>query len=117
MSIMALVECDGNAALFTGDLSQQGEPAIIPDADILKVAHHGSDKATSQRFIEACTPEIAVISVGENNFGHPSEDTLKRLSDAGARIYETRRCGAITLTRRGGSWNVDTYLEAADELE
>ena len=117
MSLLVRIESEGGSALFTGDLSQECEPEVIPNADILKVAHHGSDKATSQRFVDACSPEIAVISVGENSFGHPSPDTTARLKEAGARVLQTRSCGAITLTRRGGSWQIDTYLEASDELE
>ena len=117
LSMLALIECGDTSALFTGDLSQAAEPEFIPDADVLKVAHHGSDKATSQRFIDACTPDIAVVSVGENNYGHPSEETLERLADAGANVLLTRDRGAITLTYRSGSWTIDTYLEAPDELE
>ena len=88
-----------------------------PDADILKVAHHGSNKATSDRFLAECTPQIAVVSVGENNYGHPSDETLERLEAAGAAVYQTRECGAITLTLRRGVWHVDTFLEAEHELE
>lgn len=117
MSLLVDISCDGQRALFTGDLSMQGEPDAIPDADILKVAHHGSDKATSERFLAAATPEIAVISVGENNYGHPGEATLEKLATSGAKIYLTRRCGAIRMTCLGGEWRVKTFLEAADEME
>lgn len=117
MSMLALLTCGGQRVLFTGDLSEDGEPAHVPDADVLKVAHHGSDKATSARFLEACTPEIAVISVGENNYGHPSDETLEKLNDAGAQVLLTRDCGAITLTRRGDGWHIETYLEASHDVE
>lgn len=117
MSMLALLQCEGQKVLFAGDLSEAGEPDFIPDADVLKVAHHGSSKATSQRFLDACTPEIAVISVGENNFGHPADETLEKLTNVGAKVYITRDCGAITLTRRGGEWRVETYLEAEHDLE
>lgn len=117
LSMLALFTCDGQRVLFTGDLSENGEPAVIPDADILKVAHHGSDKATSERFLAAATPDIAVISVGENNFGHPSDVTLEKLSAVGAKVLLTRDCGAITLTRRDEDWHIDTYLEAPNDLE
>ena len=117
MSLLTLVTCEGQRALFTGDLSMAGEPEVIPDADVLKVAHHGSNKGTSERFLEAATPEIAVISVGENNYGHPGEDTLEKLANAGAEVFQTRRCGAITLTWRGGAWHVETYQEAWNEVE
>ena len=117
LSMLALIECQGERVLFTGDLSQSGEPEVIPDTDVLKVAHHGSAKATSPRFQDACTPEIAIISVGENRFGHPSEDTVDQLLDSGAGVWLTRDCGAITLTLRGGRWQIETYLEASHALE
>ena len=117
MSLLTLISCEGHTALFTGDLSVNGEPELIPDAEVLKVAHHGSAKATSQRFVDACTPKIAVISVGENNFGHPAEETLERLKDSGAAVLVTRQSGAITLTPSGGEWRIDNFLEAQNELE
>ena len=118
MSLLARVTSEGQSALFTGDLSEDAEPAQIPDIDILKVAHHGSAKASSDRFIEACSPEIAVISVGENNYGHPADETLEKLAKVGAQVYLTRDSGAVELTWRGGKWRVKTFLEASKhELE
>ena len=117
MSMLALLVCQDQKLLFTGDLSERGEPEIIPDADILKVAHHGSAKATSERFLAASTPDIAVVSVGENSFGHPADGTLEKLADAGAEILTTRELGAITLTFRNGIWHIETYLEAPNDLE
>ena len=117
MSMLALVTCEGQKTLFTGDLSQEGEPAGIPDADVLKVAHHGSNKGTSARFLASATPDIAVISVGENNYGHPGEETMARLSASGAEIYQTRRSGAITMRHWGGAWHIQTFMEATDEVE
>lgn len=113
ISTLALVEHDGHGALFTGDLEQTGEPEVVPAAEVLKVAHHGAANATSDRFLEACDPRLAVISVGENSFGHPSQDTLDKLSTRGVETRLTRDCGAITLTLRGGEWRVKTYLEAS----
>ena len=117
LSMLALVSCEGQKALFTGDLSQEGEPESIPDTDVLKVAHHGSDKGTSERFLASATPEIAVISVGENNYGHPGVETLARLEASGAEIWQTRQWGAITLRHRGDGWHIQTYREAPYEVE
>ena len=117
LSMLALVSCEGQRALFTGDLSQEGEPEIIPDANVLKVAHHGSDKGTSERFLANVTPDIAVISVGENNYGHPGGETLARLEASGAEIWQTRQWGAITLRHRGDGWHIQTYREAPYEVE
>ena len=117
LSLLAMITCEGQRMLFTGDLSALGEPLILPDADVLKVAHHGSDRATSARFLASTTPRFAVISVGENNYGHPGARTLEALSEAGAQVYQTRRCGAITMTWRRGEWHIDTYLEVQHEVE
>ena len=117
LSLLALVECEGQRVLFTGDLSSAGEPEMIPDADVLKVAHHGSDKGSSERFLSAVTPQIAVVSVGENNYGHPGDETLERLANSGADVYLTRDCGAVLLKYLCGEWRVKTYLEASHELE
>ena len=112
LSTLALIEVNGHTALFTGDLTIDGEPEVVPDTEVLKVAHHGADNATSQRFLRACTPEIAVVSVGENSFGHPAPETLRFLADIGAETFLTRDRGAVTLTLRGDAWRVQTYLEA-----
>ncbi len=118
LSLLALLTCEGKSVLFTGDLSEKGEPPEIPDADVLKVAHHGSDKATSQRFIDAVTPEIAVVSVGENRFGHPSQSTLDKLRAAGAQTLLTQDCGMITLRPDGDDgWRIETFLEAPHDVE
>lgn len=110
LSLLATVEHMDKSILFTGDLSIKGEPENIPDIDILKVAHHGSNKATSSAFLESANPEIAIISVGDNNFNHPSDETLQKLQKAGARTLRTDLAGAITLRLIHDSWQVETYL-------
>lgn len=113
LSTLALISVRGHGALFTGDLTADGEPRQLPDADVLKVAHHGADNATSARFLRATTPEIAVVSVGENSFGHPARETLERLEAVGARTLLTRDCGAVTLRLCRDEWQVKTFLEAS----
>lgn len=67
-------------------------------SDILKVAHHGSKNSSSEEFLEAVSPQIALIGVGEsNNFGHPSEVILKRLEEINCKIYRTDELGEIKL--------------------
>ena len=112
-SLLALVAHNQHGVLFTGDLETTGEPAVIPEAEVLKVAHHGADNATSARFLAACDPELAIISVGENSFDHPGDGALARLRDSGADILTTRERGAITLTLHDDAWRVHTYLEAS----
>ena len=77
--------------LFTGDIEEIAEREILQKykdnlsllkSTILKVAHHGSKTSSTQEFIKAVNPKIALIGVGENNkFGHPNEDVTKRLED------------------------------------
>lgn len=89
--------------LFTGDIGQLPEAQLIEesadlDCDILKVAHHGSKYSSSDHFIAACSPSIAVISVGAHNFyGHPAPATLERLEKAGCTIFRTDQEGAVVL--------------------
>lgn len=73
--------------IFTGDIEKIAEEKILQEikhdllkADVLKVGHHGSKTSSTQQFIEVVKPRIALIGVGGNNkFGHPSDEVLKRL--------------------------------------
>ena len=102
-SLVMVLESGGKTVLFTGDIGTETEQELIQegvlsDCDILKVAHHGSKYSTSEDFLEATTPEIAVISVGKNNFyGHPTEECLVRLENCGCEIYRTDTDGAVIL--------------------
>ena len=117
MSLLTLVSCEGRSVLITGDLTMSGEPDDVPDCDVLKVAHHGANNASSSHFLEEASPAIAVITVGENSFGHPGEEALRRLDACGARILRTDMLGAITLRPEGEGWRINTYLEAPHDLE
>lgn len=117
LSLVLHVSDGAQSALFTGDLTMNGEPDALPDCDVLHVPHHGADNATSYNLLIDTTPAFAVISVGENNYGHPGEDALERIEASGAEILRTDRLGAIKLTAKDGAWHVKTYLEAPDALE
>ncbi len=88
--------------LLTGDISLEVEDYILESfggevlrADVLKVAHQGSDTSSGVGFLEAVNPNWAVISVGENNFGHPSLRVIRRLQRVGADILRTDRDGDV----------------------
>lgn len=89
--------------LFTGDIEKEAEELILSKninlkSDILKIAHHGSKTSTSENFLKAVSPRIALIGVGENNnFGHPNEYVLERLKENGAKIYRTDTDGEISI--------------------
>ena len=104
-SLLIRAEYKGASALFTGDMSAMSETEFIRrgvpvDADILKVAHHGSKTAASEELAAAASPDFAVISCGESNpFGHPAKQTLETL-DA-VRVLRTDLSGDIRFTADG----------------
>jgi competence protein ComEC len=89
--------------LVTGDMSSGTEELLtetyrLPDIEALVVGHHGSKNSSSEEFLAAVKPETAVISVGQNSYGHPSDQTLRRLLNADAAIYRTDLQGSVHLT-------------------
>ncbi len=87
--------------LFTGDIEKGAEEYITHQnidikSDVLKVAHHGSDTSTTKAFLSAVDPEYAVISVGRNQFGHPSEEVIGRIKNTKAKIFRTDINGTIS---------------------
>ena len=107
-SLVLLLQAGGRRVVFAGDSTGAGEAAAGaslargPPVDVLKVAHHGSRYSTTRRFVAAARPRVAVISVGANSYGHPSNDTVQRLRAVGARVFSTRKNGAVTLTITSG---------------
>ena len=103
--------------LFTGDIEEIAEKVILSkyvnkqevlNADILKVAHHGSKTSSIKEFINAVNPKYAVIGVGKDNkFGHPSEKTLKTLNDKNVKIYRTDISGEIMIITDGSKVGIE----------
>ena len=93
--------------LFTGDMTAKAEKEIIEDGenvkcDVLKVGHHGSSGSSCYQFLYEAEPKIAVISCGrDNDYGHPHEETLGRLKDAGVTVYRTDELGSIVIFSDG----------------
>ena len=92
--------------LFTGDVQKEVENLLLDSktdlsADIVKIAHHGSVTSTSKAFIDVIKPKAAVISVGRNNFGHPSSKVVEMLEDCGIKLFRTDEDGAVILTSGG----------------
>lgn len=92
--------------LFTGDIGFSVESKLASkfglSSDILKVAHHGSKYSTSNDFLSAVGPDIAVISVGKNNsYGHPTQEVLQRLAVHNAEVLRTDQKGDITILSDG----------------
>lgn len=108
-SIVVRVNYGETSFLFTGDMEITAESDMLDhwgtswqSADVLKVGHHGSDTSTGYRFLYEVSPAYAVISVGEgNSYGHPHEDPLSRLLDAGCTLFRTDQMGTVIAASDG----------------
>jgi len=99
---LSVLTLGGINSLVTGDMSSSGERSLLrfaalPKLDLLVVGHHGSRHSTSEELLDALVPDIAVIPVGRNSFGHPTPETLHRLEQSGAVIYRTDESGHVTV--------------------
>lgn len=108
--------------LFTGDAENKQEAEMVSkhgvDAEILKVGHHGSNTSSSQEFINAVKPKVAILSYGEgNSYGHPYSDVVNRLKATGAEIYSTAVSGNIVVTTDGSIYSVDGQEMVVDQPE
>lgn len=110
-------------ALFTGDISQKIEYLLLAqdvnlkdefkssfglESKILKVAHHGSKHSTDKYFLKKVDPSVAIISVGENSFGHPAEEVLNLLSDFGIKTLRTDFNSDIKIISDGRNYKIIT---------
>lgn len=115
-SLIFKVYDKGITALITGDITAEGENLLLKyyegtdalSADILKVAHHGSAYSSTDEFIRAVNPKVAVISVGRNNYGHPAQVVIEKLEKQGIMVYRTDLHGAVGIISRKGSFSVCT---------
>ncbi|MBI2073998.1 MAG: ComEC/Rec2 family competence protein [Gemmatimonadetes bacterium] len=96
-------------AVLMGDAGFPAESAVIETmagAEVLKVGHHGSAGATGDALLDRVRPAVAVISVGENRYGHPSPEVLRRLAARGTDVYRTDRGGTVTIRTDGSYFEV-----------
>ncbi|MBR6033714.1 MAG: DNA internalization-related competence protein ComEC/Rec2 [Clostridia bacterium] len=104
-SVIARINYYNFSILFTGDAEKEEEAELLKKynaqeikANILKIGHHGAKTSSTQAFLNAVKPQIALIGVGKkNNFGHPNEETIKRLENLNTKIYRTDQVGEITI--------------------
>jgi competence protein ComEC len=103
-SLVLLVEYGSFQALFAGDAGFPAEAAMRTRAravDLLKVGHHGSRGSTGDEWLDSLRPRVAVISVGQNSYGHPAGETLARLLRHRVEVWRTDRDGSVTVTTDG----------------
>jgi len=111
-SIVCRITFGDVSFMFTGDAEQGAESQILNsgynlDSDILKVGHHGSNTSTTSPFLNAVSPSTAIIMCGTGNtYGHPHEETLVKLTNAGVDIYRTDTQGTIVIATDGLTYDV-----------
>lgn len=114
------IDYRGVRILVTGDLLEEGERDMLQyyqgteelRCDVLKVAHHGSHSSSSDAFLDAVQPSVAVIQVGaRNRYGHPHKETLEKLQKRGIPVYRNDRDGAIGLRVRNHRIRIDRMKE------
>jgi len=106
-SIVAILSYKDFDALLTGDVSPLQERKIVGSGmvrsvEYIKVPHHGSKNGLTKDFLDAASPDVAVISVGKNNsYGHPHEEILKMLNDKKIKILRTDEMGDVVVETDG----------------
>ena len=119
-SIVLRVDYGATSFLLTGDMESDAERDLVNSganlkADVLQVGHHGSSTSTSYLFLNAVLPEMGVISCGVNNkYGHPHEETLSILRDAGVDVYRTDLLGTVVIGSDGQNYTIRTDKNATD---
>lgn len=114
-SVVILLEYKGMRFLFTGDAEEETEERLLHGerdrlpATVLKVAHHGSKYASSDGFLSAVGPRLAVISCGKGNrYGHPSPETMTRLRARGVQVLTTHTDGHVVMATDGTKFEIYT---------
>lgn len=101
-------------ALFTGDIEGSGLHGLMTekellDADILKIPHHGSKNSYDEDFYRAVDPDVVVISVGKNSYGHPADRVVDYFDRRYRDVYRTDLNGAVTVTTDGNGYEITSY--------
>jgi len=96
-------------ALLTGDIDFDVEKQVNlsrqrGEIEVLKIAHHGSKYSTGEEFLKKIKPQLAVISVGKNSFGHPTKEVIEKLRDLDIKILRTDQEGEIKIVSDGKNW-------------
>ena len=110
MSMVIKIYHNGMSALITGDidtelmgvLAEKYRNSRLLDSNILKVPHHGSGYSWDDAFIDAVSPEYAVIQVGKNNYGHPAAEIIKNYMDNRITVIRSDLQGAAGFRCEGG---------------
>jgi competence protein ComEC len=114
-SLVLRVRYGERVFLLTGDIERAAEATLVAagdalQSDVVKVAHHGSRTSSSESFITATRPSVAVVSVGRTSpYGHPDANVVARWRAAGAQVFQTGRRGTVSISTDGHDLRVETY--------
>jgi len=99
--VLRIIDARGRSVLLAGDIEAAQEAALVAahgDAlasEVLLVPHHGSRTSSTDGFIQAVAPRLAVVQAGyRNRFGHPAPDVVQRYAARGVGVVHTAMCGA-----------------------
>lgn len=103
-SLSALMSVEEYDILVTGDMDAGDEIRLVktrslPDLEVLVAGHHGSKYSTGEVLLKETAPDVVIISVGENSYGHPAQSVLDRITAWGGKVYRTDLDGDITISR------------------
>jgi competence protein ComEC len=116
-SLVMRIQDGAESFLLPGDIEKHVENQLVDEqaplaANFLKVPHHGSRTSSTDAFVGAVAPKVAVVCVGEGNqFGHPVDAVVQRYAAAGVRFLRTDRDGAVTTITDGHDLVVHTFAE------
>lgn len=119
-SLVLRVSYGSRVFLLTGDIERDAEAALVAAgddlrSDIVKIAHHGSRTSSTEPFVAAVRPSLAVVSVGLSSpYGHPDSTVVARWRATGAQVLQTGRTGTITISTDGQDLKVETFLEEGE---
>lgn len=111
-SIVTYLDYKNAEFIFTGDIESETEKDMISqnlinNTDFISIPHHGSKYSSTLEFVKKSDPEYAVVSVGENSYGHPTDDALNKYLSIGAKIYRTDKLGNIVIKTDGNSATIN----------
>lgn len=112
-SLVISLNYNGRNILLPGDIEKEAEYAIyngLDRYDIVIVPHHGSKSSSTEQFVDAVRPEIAILSYGRNFYGIPSQEVVSRYENAGSKIFSTFKDGEINIILKDDNLYYNTYI-------
>jgi len=111
-SVVTYLDYKNAEFLFTGDIESEAEEemvnkTLVPNVDFMSIPHHGSSGSSTKSFVTKADPEYAIVSVGENSYGHPTSDALNKYTNIGAKVYRTDKLGNIVIKTDGNNATIN----------